>query len=97
MRTRSYISPDWFVRPTRSIRPGLGITAAATEPDTPVVTPALEPRDEAIFWLTTAAEIEHFLMVHYLFAAYSLDFDGAGEELAVVRTLRATLQQIARE
>lgn len=97
MRMRSYISPDWFVRPTRASGPGLGIAAAATAPDAPVATPALEPRDEAIFWLTTAAEIEHFLMVHYLFAAYSLDPDGAGEELGVVHTLRATLLQIARE
>lgn len=95
MRIRSYISPNCFERPTW--RDGQNQDIAATAPAVPVVTPALEPRDEAIFWLTTAAEIEHFLMVHYLFAAYSLDPDGAEDEIDAVRTLRATLLQVARE
>jgi hypothetical protein len=34
--------------------------------------PALAPRDEAIYLLHTAAEVEHALLVQYLYAAYSL-------------------------
>ena len=97
MRMRSYFSPDWFVRPTRHGSTFGQIATTIATPDIPVVTPVLEPRDEAIFWLTTAAEIEHFLMVHYLFAAYSLNPDGAEDQIEDVRALRATLLQIARE
>jgi hypothetical protein len=38
----------------------------------PVHDPPLAARDEAVFLLQTAAEIEHALMVQYLYAAYSL-------------------------
>ena len=34
--------------------------------------PPLEPRDEVVFLLTAAAEIEHALMVQCLYAAYSV-------------------------
>jgi hypothetical protein len=37
----------------------------------------LVDRDEAIFLLHTAAEVEHSLMVQYLFAAFSLELDQA--------------------
>ncbi len=40
------------------------------------VVPDLSPRDRAIFLLHTAAEIEHSLMVQYLYAAWSLPPDG---------------------
>ncbi|MFD2091498.1 ferritin-like domain-containing protein [Blastococcus deserti] len=57
--------------------------------------PPLEPRDEAVFLLTAAAEIEHALMVQYLYAAYSVHVAGPnGDELQRVRRL---LVQIARE
>ncbi|WP_214406203.1 ferritin-like protein [Pseudonocardia lacus] len=57
--------------------------------------PALEPRDEVVFLLTAAAEIEHALMVQYLYAAYSVRVSGPhSDELARVRDL---LVQIARE
>lgn len=55
--------------------------------------PPLEPRDEAVFLLTAAAEIEHALMVQYLYAAYSLRVS-AGTE---VQALQDLLLQIARE
>lgn len=55
--------------------------------------PPLEPRDEAVFLLTAAAEIEHALMAQYLYAAYSLRV-AAGPE---VQTLQGLLLQIARE
>ena len=38
----------------------------------PVHDPPLAPHDEAVFLLNIAAEVEHALMVQYLFAAYSL-------------------------
>ncbi|MDX1053366.1 hypothetical protein GOL41_27010 [Sinorhizobium medicae] len=58
---------------------------------------ALRPRDEAVFWLTAAAEIEHSLMVQYLFAAYSLDPTAVGQQSEKVSALKNKLLQIARE
>lgn len=57
--------------------------------------PPLEPRDEAVFLLTAAAEIEHALMAQYLYAAYSVRV--AGPQQAVLRRVRELLTQIARE
>ena len=56
--------------------------------------PPLEPRDEAVFLLTAAAEIEHALMVQYLYAAYSLRVRARTCRAADVKNL---LVQIARE
>jgi rubrerythrin len=55
--------------------------------------PALSPRDEAIFLLHTAAEIEHALMVQYLYAAWSLPESGSSR----VERWRRDILQIARE
>jgi ferritin-like protein len=57
--------------------------------------PPLERRDEAVFLLTAAAEIEHALMVQYLYAAYSVRVTGpqAGE----LQKVQNLLVQIARE
>ncbi len=64
----------------------------------PVHDPQLSPRDEAIFLLHTAAEIEHSLLVQYLYAAYSLkssaDDRAHGVDLDQWRT---TLTTIAKE
>ncbi len=71
--------------------------AALTAPGGPMHDPALEPRDEVVFLLTAAAEIEHALMVQYLFAAYSVrvvEDDPHAEELGAVQRI---LTQIARE
>ena len=38
----------------------------------PAHDPPLEPRDAAVFLLHIAAEVEHALLVQYLYAAYSL-------------------------
>lgn len=65
-----------------------------------LVGPKMRPRDEVIFWLSAAAEIEHALMVQYSFAAYSIDPDsapignGAQEE---ARAIKSQLLQICRE
>lgn len=57
------------------------------------VVPAMSPRDEAIFLLHTAAEIEHALMVQYLYSAWSLPKDGPGR----VTRWRRDILQVARE
>ena len=57
--------------------------------------PPLEPRDEAVFLLTAAAEIEHALLVQYLYAAYSMRV--AGPNAAELQKVQNLLLQIARE
>lgn len=72
---------------------------AVTAPD-PTVTlhdPPLEPRDEVVFLLTAAAEIEHALMVQYLYAAYSVRVPDSGPTVNQLRTVQDLLLQIARE
>lgn len=73
-------------------------TAAETanteiDPSLPLVNPALDPRDEAVFLLTTAAEVEHALMVQYLYAAYSIRVDS----IPGMQEIQDQLLQIARE
>jgi hypothetical protein len=76
------------------------VAAAAAESDVGAggrsmleVVPPMSPRDEAIFLLHTAAEIEHALMVQYLYAAWSLPPDAP----ATVRRWRRDILQVARE
>ena len=57
------------------------------------VTPPMSPRDEAIFLLHTVAEIEHALMVQYLYAAWSLPRTADRR----VARWRGHILQIARE
>lgn len=67
------------------------------DPATPAHDPPLDPRDEAVFLLTAAAEIEHALMVQYLYAAYTVRVpadDPNSDQLGQVQEL---LTQIARE
>ena len=54
-------------------------------------------RDYLITQLRIAGEIEHALMVQYLYAAYSLGGPGAAEHPEVVRNWRDQLLTIARE
>ncbi|MGH3872781.1 MAG: ferritin-like domain-containing protein [Pseudonocardiaceae bacterium] len=75
---------------------GAGRVATVPVPSAPgpLHDPPLVPRDEAVFLLTAAAEIEHALMVQYLYAAYSVRVvDPNGEPARV----QAQLLQIARE
>ena len=67
--------------------------------DIPAHDPPLAPRDEAIFLLHTGAEIEHALLIQYLYAAYSIRGakDVSPEHAAKVRAWKATLLEIARE
>ena len=65
----------------------------------PTHDPPLAPRDEAVFLLHTGAEIEHALLVQYLYAAYSLKSakEVPQEHAAKVRAWKRTLLDIARE
>jgi hypothetical protein len=75
--------------------------ARAMSGELPVHDPPLEPRDEAVFLLHTAAEIEHALLVQYLYAAYSLrpksDFGAADPHGDLVAGWRSTIVNIAKE
>lgn len=77
--------------------------APPADPADPMHDPPLEPRDEAVFLLTAAAEIEHALMVQYLYAAYSLadgDFPGPAvppDASMLARGWQRTIVRIARE
>lgn len=81
--------------PLKALVPVEGLAAeAAPDPLAPLHDPPLQPRDEAVFLLTAVAEIEHALMVQYLFAAYSIKVpDPDGGQQAV----QDRLVQIARE
>jgi hypothetical protein len=74
------------------------IAAAETGAEPSLHDPPLQPRDEAVFLLHAAAEVEHALMAQYLFAAYSLkeDLDALGAP-AEAESWRRDLLQIARE
>jgi rubrerythrin len=70
-----------------------------TEHELPTHDPVLAPHDEAVFLLHVAAEVEHALLVQYLYAAYSLKDPAevpAGNQ-AQVRSWKRTLLGIARE
>jgi rubrerythrin len=71
--------------------------ASTTGGQGPMHDPRLEPRDEAVFLLTAAAEIEHALMVQYLYAAYSLRVVEDEALFQQVKKLQDLLLQIARE
>src|SRR5436305_13851824 len=53
-------------------------TALVAGPAGPIHDPPLEPRDEVVFLLTAAAEIEHALMGQYPHAAESRPVLGGG-------------------
>jgi hypothetical protein len=74
-------------------------TPAGTARDRPDHEPALTARDWAIYLLHAAAEIEHSLMVEYLYAAMTLN-PGASPDAArqqKVRRWKSTLMLIAKE
>ena len=68
---------QWIPRSAPGRRRGFATAALAPadEPIWPAHDPRLAPRDEIIFLLHTAAEVEHALMVQYLFAGWSAMFD----------------------
>jgi hypothetical protein len=72
-------------------------TAAADA--VPVHDPPLSPHDEAVFLLNIAAEVEHALMVQYLFAAYSLrdPKEFPNDKATLVTAWRGAIATVARE
>lgn len=66
---------QWNV-PVRATALAATVPGAAVAHSEITLDPPLAPRDEAIFLLHVAAEIEHALLVQYLYAAYSLRRDG---------------------
>jgi hypothetical protein len=85
-----------------TVTPPASSMMAAIEAGIPVHDPPLSARDEAIFLLHTAAEIEHALLVQYLYAAYSLKLpaqipSNEEEHRRAVATWRGTLIGIAQE
>lgn len=63
----------------------------------PAKSPELSPRDFLIMLLHVAAELEHSLMVQYLYAAYSLDGPAAETLGGLAHNWRNELLTIARE
>ena len=66
--------------------------------DTPI---AIENREELIFMLSEASELEHMLMLEYLFAAFSLKTDASEglteEQLEAVRRWERAISEIAAQ
>ncbi len=60
--------------------------------------PDMSWRDHLIMLLTSGAEVEHALMVQYLYAAYSINGDQPDKERrALVEGWRASILSVARE
>lgn len=82
-------------------KPPLAMVAPSPGGSAPLLLgPKMRPRDEAVFWLSAAAEIEHALMVQYLFAAYTIDHASTAAENDAERLateIKNSLLQIARE
>lgn len=99
MERRFFISGWTTALPRWDRGPGRPGDSAISGPDAAVALhdPPLEPRDEVVFLLTAAAEIEHALMVQYLYAAYSVRVPDSGAAVNQVRTVQELLLQIARE
>lgn len=85
--------PGW----ARTDGPRLVSAPSVPDPAAALHDPPLEPRDEAVFLLTAAAEVEHALMVQYLYAAYSVHVPASGPAVEQLKTLQDLLLQIARE
>lgn len=80
-----------------AVRSDAGVVAMSNEEL--VVEGVLTPRDETVFLLQTAAEIEHALLVQYLYAAYSIDVEAAptSEERTQAGTWQHMILNIAIE
>jgi hypothetical protein len=78
--------------------PGTAKIITVPSPGRPWHEPALAPREETIYLLHIAAEVEHALMVQYLYAAFSLEgSQDTPEHAAIAADWRSTLFDIARE
>ncbi len=96
-----FFSRDSFAQSSlldRAVEKSDFAAAVVTWSEVPMHDPPLEPRDEAVFLLTAAAEVEHALMVQYLYAAYSVRVpDDDDPNFQQLKTLQDLLLQIAKE
>ena len=88
---------DWRVGRGR-LAQVLALRGGRAAPEAPLV---IEHREELIYMLCQAAELEHGIMIQYLFAAYSLK-QGADEgltaaQLETVSRWRTTVVRVATE
>ena len=84
--------PDYFAFSSK------GGWKKKTEKYKPLHNPPLSPHDEAIFFLHIASEVEHALMVQYLYAAFSLGGRDVPEDKKErVNEWRREILGIARE
>jgi rubrerythrin len=75
-----------------------GRPSAPVTPETPGFDIQLTPREEAISLLRIGAEVEHALMVEYLYAAYSLNEEQKDPaHRALVQKWKSIILEIARE
>jgi hypothetical protein len=66
--------------------------------DLPDLSGYLSPREKADALLAVAAEVEHALLVQYLYAAYSLKkINDPGDQQTAVRKWKSTIRDIAEE
>ena len=68
-------------------------TAEVSFTGLPQADPPLMPRDCAVFLLQLAAEVEHALLVQYLYAAFSLDPSAAGVSGTAFKDIFTTAQE----
>lgn len=88
---QSKVSSLLWVKPEAKLRfEDRGVTVAdplirlINEVGVPTLQNAKTPREEAVFLLQIAAEVEHALLVQYLYAAYSIDVSVASDELRTI-------------
>jgi len=91
LKTSMLRRKPFSLQPVSALALAAGPSESGVEP---MHDPPLRSRDEAVFLLTAAAEVEHALMVQYLFAAYSVRTDSVIDEMTEIQD---ELLQIARE
>jgi hypothetical protein len=98
MRTRIAQHLDWLLTPQAAAPTGRAALFVAQKVERGQLPAGFAGHDFAVFLLTVAAEIEHILMVQYLYAAYSLGGDQVpSKHREQVRRWQETILGIAKE
>ena len=97
--TKTYnISPEVLIVPTLSFEKEETAIVNLNLEQLPLLEAQHNPRDEAALLLSVAAEVEHALMVQYLYAAYSVRDDSENHALrGRIKGIYQRLAQLARE
>jgi hypothetical protein len=97
VRTRVALQMAWMLQGLPAPAPARGLAFAPVKPRDQIP-PDFTAHDYAVYLLHIAAEIEHVLMIQYLYAAYSLDGPQVPcEERETVRCWQETILGIAKE